>query len=93
MKSQYEGVHVHIAFVARVAAKKAATHPASENTWTSGKTLLKDIRELIPVTKFKQVRHPLLRVHNIAHLPAQDIQSKIGSISVHFLCCHTTEHR
>ena len=35
MKYQYEDVHVHITLVARVAARKAATHPVKENTWAS----------------------------------------------------------
>ena len=37
--------------------------------------------EPTPVTKNEQVRHPLLRIHNITRLPAQDIQSRIGSIT------------
>ena len=37
---KYEDVHVHITFVARVAAKKAVTHPSVENTWASSETLL-----------------------------------------------------
>ena len=32
MGYQYEDVHVHITFVDRVAAKKAAIHPSIENT-------------------------------------------------------------
>ena len=35
MESQYEDVHVHITFVPRVVAKKAADHPARENTLAS----------------------------------------------------------
>ena len=91
--NKYEDVHVHITFVARVVAKKAVTHPSTENTWALGETLLKAIRVPTPVTKFEQVRHRLLWTHNIAHLLAQDIQSRIGRIIIHMLCSHTTEHR
>ena len=35
MGYQYEDAHVHMTFVARVAAKKAVAHPADENTRAS----------------------------------------------------------
>ena len=40
MGSEYEDVHVHITFVARVVAKKEADHPARENTLASSEILL-----------------------------------------------------
>ena len=76
-----------------MAAKKAVTHPSIENTWASGETLLKDMMVPTPVTKLGHVRHRLLRIYNIAHLPAQDIQIRIGRIIIRILYCHTTEHR